>query len=417
MRTRRQILAATSGAVAASFAGCSVLSDDDPPPVELRGETFRTEGLWPSFNGHRANTGYSPTSTPLRSEPSVAWRAPVENGLGYPVVGSRRAYYPDGSVLRAVDVADGTERWDRTTVEPDEADDDRELGITTPPAHLHSVDIGDEPELVVVGVAGGRNELRAYTVEGDPAWQTPTPADGRLVGPPAYEPRTNRVCVGTTAERVLCIEARTGAIEWSRRVFGPVEGGPAVTEDSVVVATTAGEVYALSTDDGRGIWRGSLEFGTHCAPAMAGGLRLVLDNSGRLYGLDSGNVAWQNELGVGGYLYPGVTTDGARVYFVDHPDQVGGDELVAAHARTGEQVWSVDLDGHSRLATVVGDLVYVAGDDTVEAFAAGDVGTLERRLRWRWSVDGRVSGPIAAASGRLFLVTKNGDQHELVVLE
>ena len=414
MPTRRRVLAATSGAVAASVAGCSALSDDDPPPIELQGKTFPTEGLWPSFNGGRANTGYSPTSTPVESEPSVAWRAPVEDGFGYPVVGDGLVFYPDRNVLRAFDAADGAERWDRTTVELDGDDDDRERGITTPPAYLYRVGIDDGPTLVVVGVAGARNELRAYTVEGDPAWQTPTPADGRLVAPPVYEPRTNRVCVGTTAERVLCIDARTGDVEWSRRVFGPVEGGPAVTQDSVVVATTAGEVYGLSTDDGRGIWRGSLEFGTHCAPAMAGGLRLVLDDSGRLYGLGSGNVAWQNELGAG--HLSGVTTDGARVYSVDNPGQGIGDELVAAHARTGEQAWSVDLDGNGRLATVVGDLVYVAGGDTVEAFAAGDIGTLDRRLRWRWSADSGVSDTIAAADGRLFLVAGD-DPRELVALE
>ena len=107
MPTRRRILAVTSGAVAASVAGCSALSDDDPPPIELQGETFPTEGLWPSFNSGRANTGYSPTSTPVESEPSVAWRAPVENGFGYPVVGDELVFYPDRNVLRAFDAADG----------------------------------------------------------------------------------------------------------------------------------------------------------------------------------------------------------------------------------------------------------------------------------------------------------------------
>ena len=415
MPTRRRILAVTSGAVAASVAGCSALSDDDPPPIELQGETFPTEGLWPSFNSGRANTGYSPTSTPVESEPSVAWRALVKNGFGYPVVGDELVFYPDRNVLRAFDAADGAERWDRTTVELD-GDDDRERGITTPPAYLYRVGIDDGPTLVVVGVAGARNELCAYTVEGDPAWQTPTPADGRLVAPPVYEPRTNRVCVGTTAERVLCIDARTGDVEWSRRVFGPVEGSPAVTQDSVVVATTAGEVYGLSTDDGRGIWRGSLEFGSYCAPAMAGGLRLMLDNSGRLYGLSSGNVAWQNELGAASHIYRGVTTDGGRVYFVNQPPEGFGGDLVATDTRTGEQVWSVGVDSQGQFATVVGDQVYVAGGDTVEAFAAGDVGALDRRLRWRWSADGRVSDTIAAADGRLFLVAGD-DPRELVALE
>lgn len=413
MPTRRRILAVTSGAVAASVAGCSALSDDDPPPIELQGETFPTEGLWPSFNSGRANTGYSPTSTPVESEPSVAWRAPVENGFGYPVVGDELVFYPDRNVLRAFDAADGAERWDRTTVELD-GDDDRERGITTPPAYLYRVGIDDGPTLVVVGVAGARNELRAYTVEGDPAWQTPTPADGRLVAPPVYEPRTNRVCVGTTAERVLCVEGRTGDVVWSRRVFGAVEAVPATNEKSVTVATTAGEVYSLATADGRGIWRASLDAGTHCAPAMAGRLTLVIDDGGRLYGLDgTGETAWRNDLGtVANYL--GVTTDGQRAYFVD---PVGGpDELVAADVRTGERAWSVGIGNTGRLPAVVGDLVYVASGDTVAAFATGDTGPFEGRRRWHWNPDGRASGPVVAAGGRLFLPV-SGDSNELVALE
>ena len=85
----------------AGLGGCSGSRDEGPHPVELRGETFRTEESWPSFNGHGANTGYSPTDIPIESEPSVAWRAPVDGGLGYPVVGDGLAFSPDRTVLRA----------------------------------------------------------------------------------------------------------------------------------------------------------------------------------------------------------------------------------------------------------------------------------------------------------------------------
>ena len=409
MPSRRQVLA-VSGAVAAGLAGCSTL-DSDPPPVDVRRDQFRSEDLWPSFNGHSANTAYSPSGRPIRSEPSVAWRAPVDSGLGYLVVGPRRVFYPDGNVLRAFDAADGTERWRRTAAEPG---DESERGIASPPAYLRRVSIDDGPELVVVAVAGAPNELRAYTVGGDPAWRTQTPAGGRPVGGPAYEPRTNRVCVGTTAERVLCVEGRTGDVVWSRRVFGAVEAVPATNEKSVIVATTAGEVYSLATADGRGIWRASLDAGTHCAPAMAGRLTLVIDDGGRLYGLDgTGETAWRNDLGtVANYL--GVTTDGQRAYFVD---PVGGpDELVAADVRTGERAWSVGIGNTGRLPAVVGDLVYVASGDTVAAFATGDTGPFEGRRRWHWNPDGRASGPVVAAGGRLFLPV-SGDSNELVALE
>ena len=200
----------------------------------------------------------------------------------------------------------------------------------------HRVGVDGGPDLVAVGVAGERNELRAYTVDGDLAWRTPTPSDGKPAGAPAYEPRTNRICVGTTAERVLCVEARTGDPVWSRRVFGAVEAAPAVDEAEVVVTTTAGEVYGLATDDGQGLWRASVNAPIHCSPTVAGALTMVLDDTGRLYGFDSsGGVAWSNDAGAA-ILYPGLTTDGERAYFVTN-DGRRGDELVSADIRTGER--------------------------------------------------------------------------------
>jgi hypothetical protein len=66
---------------------------------------------------------------------------------------------------------------------------------------------------------------------------------------------------------------------------------------------------------------------------------------------------------------------------------------------------------------VVGDGLAFSPDRTVlRAFAAGDVGPLERRLRWRWSADGGVSDAIVAAGDRLFVVAGD-DPRELVALE
>ena len=384
----------------------------------MRGNVFRSSSFWPSFNGHSANTGYSPDGTAIESNPSVAWRAPVEASDGYPIVGWQRVFYPGYNVLRAFDVADGTERWSRTVYELDEDDNKYELGVSTPPVFPHRVGVDGGPDLVAVGVAGERNELRAYTVDGDLAWRTPTPSDGKPAGAPAYEPRSNRICVGTTAERVLCVEARTGDPVWSRRVFGAVEAAPAVDKAEVVVTTTAGEVYGLATDDGQGMWRASVDASIHCSPTVAGALTMVLDDTGRLYGFESsGGVAWSNDAGAA-ILYPGLTTDGEQAYFVTN-DGRRGDELVSADVRTGERRWAVRTGGTAggNLPVVVEDTLYVTGVDGVAAFAAGEVGLLGDRERWRWRPDGSVYGPLVAVDGRLFVPVSDEEDHELVALE
>jgi outer membrane protein assembly factor BamB len=418
MPSRRRVLAATAGALTSGLAGCSHIRSDDTPEVSVQGDVVRSSGFWPSFNGHNANTGYSPDGTAIESNPSVAWRAPVEASDGYPVVGWQHVFYPGYNVLRAFDVANGTERWSRTVYELDEHDNKYELGVSTPPVFPHRVGVDGGPDLVAVGVAGERNELRAYTVDGDLAWRTPTPSDGKPAGAPAYEPRTNRICVGTTAERVLCVEARTGDPVWSRRVFGAVEAAPAVDEAEVVVTTTAGEVYGLATDDGQGLWRASVDASIHCSPTVAGALTMVLDDTGRLYGFESsGGVAWSNDAGAA-ILYPGLTTDGEQAYFVTN-DGRRGDELVSADVRTGERRWSVRTGGTAggNLPVVVDDTVYTTGVDSVAAFAAGEVGALGDRERWRWRPDGSVYGPVVAADGRLFVPVSDEEEHELVALE
>ena len=64
---------------------------------------------------------------------------------------------------------------------------------------------------------------------------------------------------------------------------------------------------------------------------------------------------------------------------------------------------------------MVGDGLAFSPDRTVlRAFAGGDVGPLERRLRW--SADGGVSDAIIAAGDRLFVVAGD-DPRELVALE
>ena len=408
------MLAATAGTLATAVAGCSNVLNDDTPEVVVRGDVARARQSWPSFNGHNANAAYSPNGTPVRSEPSAAWRRPVDVSYGYPVVGPKHVFYPDGNALRAFDVEDGIEQWSRTVIDRTDYD----LGLTTPPAALFPrINGGDGPFLVVVGVTGERNELRAYTVDGDLAWQTPTPAGGRLVAAPAYDPTTKRVCVGTTAGRVLCVDAPTGEPVWSRRVFGAVEAGPAIDEESVVVTTTAGNVYGLATADGVGRWRASLDAPIHCAPTKAGDLTVLLDDTGRLYGFEGvPGAAWTNAIGAA-IQYPGVATDGERAYSVTLGRP--GDELVAADLRSGRRRWSVGLGGvdGGNLPAVVDDTIYATASDTLAAFSNGDVGFLEARERWRWQPDGSVTGPVVAAIGRLFVVVSDDGEYELVALE
>jgi outer membrane protein assembly factor BamB len=332
-------------------------------------------------------------------------------------------FYPDRNVLRAFDVESGAERWSRAVTDRAERDDGPDLGLTTPPAYLWRGGGDGLSELVAVGVAGDRNELRAYTVDGELAWRTETPAGGRIVGAPAYGPLGNRLCVGTTAERLLCVDATTGDLGWSRRVFGAV-GGVAVGRESVEAATAAGEVYGISADDGSGRWRRAIDRGTECALALTGGLAFLADSAGTVYATSGNKEVWQNKLGSAAHSYQGVAVDEKRVYVVT--EETGSDEIEnlvsAVYARTGEEAWSHRLGTFSgSVPAVVDDTLYVSSGDGVVAVATGETGRFESRQRWHWRPDGQgdgpFDGPVVPADGRLFVPVSVSDGGELVALE
>ena len=121
--------------------------------------------------------------------------------------------------------------------------------------------------------------------------------------------------------RMIATSAKTGERIWSISVASIEQ--PWVAGDSVFVVDTAGQLAAVTRDDGRIRWASKLGPGTWSGPVLAGGRLWLTSSKGQLAGVDpaTGRVASTDEIGnpvliapvvAGGRLY--VLSDNARLY-------------------------------------------------------------------------------------------------------
>jgi outer membrane protein assembly factor BamB len=72
--------------------------------------------------------------------------------------------------------------------------------------------------------------------------------------------------------QVVAVDARTGKVEWQRRVPGQPLGGTTVVNDLVFTATLSGSIVALDRSNGKIVWR-------HKAPGGINGWMSVAGNT------------------------------------------------------------------------------------------------------------------------------------------
>ncbi|MET9056966.1 serine/threonine-protein kinase [Streptomyces antibioticus] len=174
-----------------------------------------------------------------------------------------------------------------------------------------------------------------------------------------------------------------------------------------LLCAQTGLVSALDTSDGRVLWRHPLGKGDRPreAPALAGGLALLLTHSGkRVEALDpaSGEVRWTRDL----TAYEGVATAGGTLLLTAADGTVTG-----VDAGTGQEAWSGRVPGQSRpyfVAFPKDPLAYAAtaSDDGRTRITAVDPVTGE--VRWQRSLDGTLT-LVGTADGALVLLAEGGE--------
>lgn len=177
------------------------------------------------------------------------------------------------------------------------------------------------------------------------------------VYPPAIV--DNQLVVGGQEHRLYGLDAATGKVLWEtplnqELVYRPI----AVGDGAVVVTTFAGEILALSAEDGSQLWQAQ-DTVVNLSPMVTAG-RLYFRTFGghlKVRRQDSGALLW--EVRLQGPVTPPVSVDGAHVIAAD-----GAGNIVVLDAATGERLWQDAAQGRP-----IGSPI--ALDDKVVLFTIG----------------------------------------------
>ncbi len=296
---------------------------------------------WPQAGRNAQN---APGHPQLGAHIARAWRSGIGDGSGgglrllaRPVVAGGVVYAMDASGhVAAFDLASGDRKWRVSTqAEDSEADEAIGGGITFDQGKIFAAT--GHAEVVALQAVDGKVLWRRKLT--NPVRSAPTVAEGR-------------VFVVTIGNTTSALSAKDGAVLWSQGGMAETaalmgSASASVADDTVAVAYSSGELFALRTQNGKVAWGDVLvspmQVGAlpqmadiRGAPVIDRGGIFAIGHSGRMAALiiRSGERAW--ELDVGGSNPPLV--EGNTVYLLAN-DQ----KLLAVRRDNGKIIWVQDL--------------------------------------------------------------------------
>lgn len=304
MPSRRQLLAGIGSTASATLAGCTTDSSGGASADEL----------------------------------TEKWRTAVGPASAQAVVSGETLFVPVHSDILALNRETGERQWT--------------VNAVTNPGDRLNYDSTPAADDYALYVAGGDNVVRALDIDDQSVWWA-FEMEAQSYAAPGLAGSSLYVAGG---EYVYELDADTGEVEWSRRLFGEI-AGLAREWDQLAVTTLSGEVYSLDTDDGTGKWRVSLPDTVECAPLVHEQLVFVGCWDGVVYCFDShGREVWSTDAG----LAHGLAADDERIYVN------GTTETHGIRRNSGDKRWSVergdDFDTGISAPAVSDEAVYVGGD-------------------------------------------------------
>ncbi len=280
--------------------------------------------------------------------------------------------------------------------------------------------------------------LTGLSMTGARRWSTPLGSPARST--PAAD---NSAVYVVTVNGYLCsVNINTGAVNWKKKVEGPLLFGaaPIVEKDRIYLATSYGMVQAFAPD-GTAVWERNLEEGIFSSITFDDGLLYVGTDRSRVYALNArnGTVRWSCDTDgriftsspkvYRGYLFVGCYS--GSFYAIDarsgwvkwvfrankpvlsapafHGDSVffGSEDgmFYAVGVRSGAKQW--EFRARAPIVTgpeVLGDSVLVPGGNTVYAL---DVASGE--LNWKEGLASGINTPVTVVGNAAFVGLDNGE--------
>jgi outer membrane protein assembly factor BamB len=275
-----------------------------------------------------------------RTDGLIEWRTDLGLPAFYftPAVGDGVLYIPARSLtgvyrgtdapgaLLAVDAATGDVRWRR------------EAYVTSSPLLAggllyHAAATASTGTVEAVALDGEETAWSYQFGDGDAstAFGTPALADGRLfaTGNDGREDPTGRL---------VALDAATGKRQWGVTTEAATEDAPAVADGDVFFGTEAGTLYSVDAETGSTNWTHELPERVVNKPSVGGDLVYALADS-KLHAVDrtDGTRRWSTPTDP---VEDNVTVTTDHVF-------VGGENLEAFDAATGELVWDRPPGGYT----------------------------------------------------------------------
>ncbi|MFQ5879941.1 MAG: PQQ-binding-like beta-propeller repeat protein [Dehalococcoidia bacterium] len=164
------------------------------------------------------------------------------------------------------------------------------------------------------------------------------------------------VYIATADNRIVALDAATGAVRWQVATTGPVDSTPAVAGDTLYVGLRDGTILALAAATGQQRWVLKTGGPAHAPPVVVNGEVYVGAGDKRIYALDAatGKLRWRGKVGdwvsqavsvadnilvaaVGGAIYYFDTRTGEKIF-----DYRVGLTVAGAPAVNGSVVYASD---------------------------------------------------------------------------
>ncbi|MBN8531395.1 MAG: PQQ-binding-like beta-propeller repeat protein [Alphaproteobacteria bacterium] len=186
---------------------------------------------------------------------------------------------------------------------------------------------------------------------------------------------------------VIGIDPATGKELWRRSLGVPLRAAPKIAEAKLFVVSKDNQIFALSPQDGRVMWKAAglgeiAGFIGAASPAIEEGIIVTPYSSGEIYGLTTatGRQLWQenigNRRGTGSAVLYDISgnpvIEGGVVYAVS-----SNGSLSALNLRTGERRWEQKI-ASIQTPWLAGDYLFVLSVNNTLAC----VQKLDGRIRW-----------------------------------
>jgi outer membrane protein assembly factor BamB len=261
---------------------------------------------------------------------------------------------------------------------------------------------------LVLGTRGGQ-VVGVDVGTGAVAWSTRIV--GGVDGNARYDSPRGQVYVGSDDGHLYALEPEQGTIRWSAKFKGPIERAPEIAADGLYLATAADRVYALDATNGKTRWQYEREtpegftIHGHAAPVRHGDLVYAGFSDGYLAALraGTGELQWSRSLAAASEEFVDVdATPGLSQGTLFAASFSGG--LYGLRPKDGEVLWHTLIDGVSALAL---------GEESLYAVSAREgVAALSRQgnLLWRQGLpnSGDLTLPVEVGPYLVFSGSREG---------